>query len=80
MTYKWHDSYKAALLETDWSKLEERIRTAESCLHQRKQEFDLDHGGTREENQAIEDAFRGLGVLRNDARAWLERQNVKSEV
>jgi len=24
--YKWHEVYKAALLETDWSKMEERIK------------------------------------------------------
>ena len=24
--YKWHEVYKAALLETDWSKMEERLK------------------------------------------------------
>jgi hypothetical protein len=74
LTYKWHELYKAALLETDWSKIEERIRAAEAALWQRKQEFALDHGGTPEENQAITDAMRGLTALRNDAIKWLERQ------
>ena len=69
-TFKWQEVYKAALLETDWSKMEERIRTAEDALNQRKREFDLDHGGTLDENHAIQDAFRGLRVLRNDAAAW----------
>jgi uncharacterized protein YecA (UPF0149 family) len=71
-TYKWHEVYKAALLETDWTKMQERIHTAETVLHDRKHEFALDHGGTPEENQAIEDALRGLGILRNEVTAWLE--------
>jgi hypothetical protein len=39
--YKWHEVYKAALLETDWSKMEERITAVEAALHARKHEFDL---------------------------------------
>lgn len=70
--YKWHEVYKAALLETDWSTMEERIRAAESALHARKHELDLNHGGTPEENQAIEDALNGLNVLRNEVAAWLD--------
>jgi hypothetical protein len=78
LTYKWHELYKRALLETDWSKMEERIRAAEAALRQRKHEFALDHGGTPEENQAITDAMRGLTVLRNDAIKWSERQQPKN--
>jgi hypothetical protein len=70
--YKWYECYKAALLETEWSKMEARVASAEAALYQRKREFDLDHGGTPEENQAIEDAFRGLTVLRRDAATWSE--------
>ena len=69
-TYKWFEPYKAALLETDWSKMPERIQAAEAALSQREREFDLDHGGTPEENQAIADAMRGLDVLRNDVVNW----------
>lgn len=69
-TYKWFEPYKAALLETDWSKMPERIQAAEDALSQRKREFELDHGGTPEENQAIADAMRGLIVLRNDVVKW----------
>jgi hypothetical protein len=70
--YKWYETYKTALLETEWSKMEARISAAEAALHERKREFDLDHGGTPEENQAIEAAFRGLTVLRSDAATWSE--------
>jgi len=76
--YEWHEVYKAALLETDGSKMEERIRTAEVALNQRKDELVLDHGGTPEENQAIENALHGLNVLRMDAVSWLERQQRKT--
>jgi uncharacterized protein YecA (UPF0149 family) len=72
--YKWHEVYKAALLETDWSKIEERITAAKAALHERKNEFALNHGGTPEENHAIEDALRGLGVLRDDAAMWREKR------
>jgi len=68
--YKWHEVYQAAVLETDWSKMEQRIQAAEAALHARKHEFDLNHGGTPEENQAIEHALRGLGVLRTEVATW----------
>jgi len=68
--YKWHEVYKAAVLETDWSKMEERIRAAGVALHERKNEFDLNHGGTPEENKAIEDALNGLNVLRKEVAGW----------
>jgi len=71
---KWHEIYKAALLETDWWKMEERITAAEAALHARKHEFDLNHGGEPEENLAIEGALRGLRVLRDDASKWREKQ------
>jgi hypothetical protein len=74
--YKWQEVYKAALLETDWSKMEERIRAAEGALHGRKHEFDLDHGGTLQENQAVDDALQGLGVLRSEAVRWRESKCV----
>ena len=44
-TSKWYEIYKVALLETDWSKMEERIQAAEAAIRERKLEFDLDHGG-----------------------------------
>jgi hypothetical protein len=78
-TYKWFETYKAALLETDWSKMPERIQAAEAALSQRKREFELNHGGTPEENQAIADAMRGLTVLRREAVKWSEKQSPKSE-
>jgi hypothetical protein len=72
--YKWHEVYRAAVLETDWLKIEERIDAAMAALRARKHEFDLDHGGEPEENQAIERALRGLSILRHDAARWREKR------
>jgi hypothetical protein len=69
-TYKWQEIYHSALLETDWSKIATRIEAAELALYERKREFSLDHGGTPEENHAIEDALHGLETLRKDVEVW----------
>ena len=68
--YKWHEVYEAALLETDWSKMDGRINAAEAALHARLNEFSLNHGGTPEENQAITEAVNGLTVLRKEVTMW----------
>jgi hypothetical protein len=61
---EWQSLYKAALLESDWMKLEERILIADFAIAERLHQFSTDHGGTPEENQAIADAVNGLKVLR----------------
>ena len=66
MTSDWQELYQAAILETDWSKIEERIQAADSAISARLHEFSIDHGGTPEENQAIRDALAGLTVLRRE--------------
>ena len=70
--YSWQELYRTALLETDWSKIEEKIQVAENGIGARLHEFSLNHGGTPEENQAIEDALNGLNILRKEAAAWQE--------
>ena len=72
-THSWRDSYRAALLETDWTKMQERIQTAESEIHNRRLMLVQDHGGTSEEREALVSALTGLGVLRMDAASRLER-------
>jgi hypothetical protein len=69
-TYKWHELYNAAVLETNWTQIESRIQAAESAISGRLQEFALDHGGTPEENQAIVDALDRLKALRSDVTFW----------
>jgi hypothetical protein len=68
--HSWQELYATALLETDWSKIEEHIQVAENGIKARLHEFSLNHGGTPEENQAIVDALNGLNVLRKEVAAW----------
>jgi len=68
--YGWLELYATALLETDWSKIEEKIQVADNGIRARLHEFSLNHGGTPEENQAIVDALHGLDVLRKEVAAW----------
>jgi len=72
--YGWQVLYATALLETDWSKIEEKIQVAEQGIKTRLHEFSMTHGGTLEENQAIEDALSGLNALRKDVAAWRSKQ------
>jgi hypothetical protein len=69
-TTKWHRAYMAAVLETDWTKMEERILTAESAIRERQYELSLNHGDTPEERQAIADTLDKLKVLRREAASW----------
>lgn len=70
----WHEIYKAALLETDWTKIDERIQTAESVVRERERVLSEDHGGTPEEKIALADAISGLRVLRREAAEWQNRR------
>jgi hypothetical protein len=72
-SHNWQDYYRAALLETDWTKMQERIQTAESEIHKRRLLLVQDHGGTSEEREALVSALSSLTVLRMDAASWLER-------
>ncbi len=69
---EWQNLYMATALETDPTKMEERIQAVESAIKGRLNEFSLDHGGTPEENQAIEDALKALKVLRKETVAWIK--------
>ena len=72
--YKWQESYAAALLETDWTKIRMRIQAAEFAIQERLFVLSQDHGGTLEERQAIGDALLGLRFLRKEVGQWDERQ------
>jgi hypothetical protein len=72
--YGWQELYATALLETDWTKIEQKIQATENVIYARLHEFSLNHGGTPEENQAIEDALNGLSVLRKDVAAWRSKR------
>jgi hypothetical protein len=68
--HSWVQTYHDALLETDWTKIREKIESAEVAIRVRRHEFSLNHGGTPEENQAIEDALNALNVLRKEVATW----------
>jgi hypothetical protein len=70
MTSEWEKLYQAAILETDWSKIEERIQVADSAISARLEGLATNHGGTPEEKQRIEDALSGLRALRREVVAW----------
>jgi len=72
--YGWQELYATAVLETDWTKMEEKIQAAENGIRTRLHEFSINHGGTPEENQAIVDALNGLDILRKEVATWLGSQ------
>ena len=74
-TYAWHESYKAALLETDWTRLHDRVQAALHEIRERMHVLSENHAGTPEEKQAIEDALSSLKTLGNEAVKWHVRQS-----
>ncbi len=74
MNYTWYESYRAAILETDWTKMQERLQSAELEIHERQHILSLDHGGTPEERQAIARALNGMKSLRTESTAWQTQQ------
>jgi hypothetical protein len=79
-SYGWQDSYHAALLETDWTMMQERVQTAESEIHQRRLVLSQGHDGTDEERAALVNAMSGLRVLRMNVVSGLGRQNLRKPV
>jgi hypothetical protein len=77
-TYKWFEVYKASLLETDWSKMNERIHLAEAAIEDRKRELAQNGGGSQEENDAISGAIRSLSFLKTEAASWSGRSKEAS--
>jgi hypothetical protein len=75
MTHVWYEAYKAAILETDWTKMQQRLKSADSAIQERQRVLAMDHGGTPEERQAIADALDGMRTLHTEAAAWQNRQS-----
>lgn len=74
MTYPWQEAYRTAILETDWTKMDQRVQLAESEIDERERVLSSDHGGTLEERQAIEDALHGLRHLKTELSDWRNQQ------
>src|SRR5437879_948964 len=64
----WEGLYNAAVLETDWSRIEKRIEAAEAAIKERSQALSMESGTP--ENEAITAAINGLQALRRDVAAW----------
>jgi hypothetical protein len=69
--YVWQEVYAAAILETDDTKLANRLHVAKAAIDARLHELQFDHVGSPEERQAIGDALAGLNVVRRE----LERRS-----
>ena len=67
---RWWELYKAAILETNWDKLEDRIKAAEEEITKRAS---LDGEVSPDERVQLEDARAGIGVLRQEHRDSLRR-------
>jgi hypothetical protein len=65
---------QTALLETDWTKKQERVQAAESAMDERQRVLSPGHGGTPEERQSLADAISGLKLLRREAADWQDRR------
>ena len=76
---EWRKLFQLAVLETDWSKMEDRIRAAETAIQQRSHELSVDHGGTSEENLAIMATLQKLAALRGELSRWRESKPEGSE-
>jgi hypothetical protein len=61
--YEWQRPYVEAVLETDRTKLPQRIEQAYATIHARTQELSQDHQGTPEERLAIDFAMNCLTLL-----------------
>ncbi len=53
MSYVWYKSYKAVVLETDWTKMHDRIQSAECKMHDRQRELSADRGGSRRKKDKL---------------------------
>jgi hypothetical protein len=79
MSYVWYESYRSVVLETDWTKMHDRIQSAACEMHDRQRELSADHGGTPEERQAIANALNGMRTLREELAYWQSRQAEPSD-
>jgi len=78
MSYVWYESYKAVVLETDWTKMHDRIQSAESKINDRQRVLSADYGGTPQERQAIANALNGMRTLGTEVADWQSRQAARA--
>ncbi len=61
----WRELYKAALFETNYEKLPERIANAERAIVARARELFASGADTIEEDEALDDALYALRALQS---------------
>jgi hypothetical protein len=64
--FVWETSYVSAILETDNTKLQERISQANLIIAARLEEMLANESGTSDERTAILDALNGLRKLKEE--------------
>jgi hypothetical protein len=69
---RWYESFRAALLETDWTRIYELIVVAESEIHKRQHLLAEDQGETSTERYALANATNSLRGLQRDLALWQE--------
>ena len=72
--YVWYEAYHAAILETDWTNMRERLKAAEFEISKRQHVLSMDHGGTPEEQKAIADALKCIKNLQKEVGLWHKEQ------
>ena len=71
-TYPWYQLYKAALIEKDWTRMNETVQAGQDEIYLRWLELTR-QSGNEDEKQALLSAISGLKILRMDAAEWRER-------
>jgi hypothetical protein len=69
---RWYESFRAALLETDWTRIYELIVAAELEIHKRQHLLAEDQGETSTERYALANATNSLRGLQRDLAFWQE--------
>jgi hypothetical protein len=66
----WYKSFRAALLETDWTKIHQLIVAAESEIRMRQNMLAEGQSGTPTERYALANAMNSLRGLQGDLAFW----------
>ena len=76
----WPQLYKAALFESDASKVSARIAEAETALVTRSRELFHSAGDNIEEEQAVDDAMYALHALRSALKCRPNAKNASKDL
>jgi hypothetical protein len=69
---RWYESFRAALLETDWTRIYALIVAAELEIHKRQRLLAQDQSETSTERYALANATNSLRGLQRDLVFWQE--------